>query len=342
VHAVTLPAFGGPHVLTWAEVPDPDPRRGEVVIDVAATGVNRADLLQREGRYPPPAGAPAWPGLECSGRVAAVAPDVTGWQVGDEVCALLAGGGYAERVAVPAGQVLPVPCGVDLVTAAALPEVACTVWSNVVDVGRLGPGETFLVHGGGSGVGTFAIQLARQFGARVACTVGSEEKARRCAELGADLVVNYRSENFVGRVRETTDGRGADVVLDNMGAAYLARNVEVLAPDGRLVVIGLQGGRVAEVDLGTLLAKRATVAATSLRHRPLEQKAAIVAAVRERLWPLVESGAVRPVVDRVLPMTAAGEAHRILEVGANVGKVLLTTQATPPPTQPVSSATMGG
>ena len=323
MRAVVVSEPGGPDVLWWSDVPDPTAEPGEVVVDVAASAVNRADLLQRQGHYDPPPGTSPYPGLECSGRVAALGDGVDGWSVGDEVCALLAGGGYAERVAVPAGQLLPVPGGVDLVAAAALPEVTCTVWSNVFMLAGLRPGEVLLVHGGGSGIGTMAIQLARQVGARVAVTAGSAGKLDRCRELGADVLVNYRDEDFVESVREATGGRGADVVLDVVGAKYLQRNVEVLAPNGRLVVIGLQGGTRAELDLGLLLRKRAAVLATALRSRPPEEKAAIVSSVRENVWPLITSGAVRPVVDRVLPMSEAGDAHRVLEAGENVGKVLL-------------------
>ncbi len=241
------------------------------------------------------------------------------------MCALLAGGGYAEKVAVPAGQLLPVPKGVDVVTAAALPEVAATVWSTVFMVAHLRPGETLLVHGGASGIGTMAIQLGKAAGARVAVTAGSPDKLARCAELGADVLIDYREQDFVQEVRKATDGAGADVILDIIGAKYLERNVEALAVNGRLAVIGLQGGRKAELNLGALLAKRAAVTATSLRSRPLEEKAAIIAAVREHVWPLVAAGGVRPVVDRVLPMTAAAEAHRVLEDSTHVGKVLLTS-----------------
>ncbi|HLZ36587.1 MAG TPA: NAD(P)H-quinone oxidoreductase, partial [Mycobacteriales bacterium] len=311
--AMTLPTFGGPEVLTWAEVADPKPRAGEVLLDVVATSVNRADIMQRRGFYPPPPGESDVPGLECTGRIAALGDGVDGWAVGDEACALLAGGGYAQRVAVPAGQLLPVPLGLDLVTSAALPEVTCTVWSNVFELAGLRPGEAFLVHGGASGVGTMAIQLARAHGAHVFCTAGTPEKLARCRELGAAVAVNYREEDFVARVREETGGRGVDVILDNMGASYLARNVAALAPDGRTVTIGLQGGRRAELDLGLLLAKRGAVHATSLRGRPTAQKAAIVRAVREHVWPLVERGEVHPVVDRVLPLREAAEAHRLVE-----------------------------
>ncbi|MEO3776735.1 NAD(P)H-quinone oxidoreductase [Micromonospora sp. B11E3] len=323
MRAITIPEPGGPEALVWAEVPDPRPGPDEVIVDVRASAVNRADLLQRQGHYLPPPGASPYPGLECAGVVSAVGPDVTGWELGQEVCALLAGGGYAERVAVPAGQLLPVPDGVGLVDAAALPEVACTVWSNVVRLAGLAKGETLLVHGGGSGIGTFAVQLGTALGATVVVTARAA-KHERLRELGAAHTIDYREQDFVEEVRRVTDGRGADVVLDIMGAAYLARNVAALATGGRLVVIGMQGGRKAELDLGALLAKRATVAATALRSRPPAEKAEIVAGVREQVWPLVSAGAVRPVVDRRMPMTEAAEAHRLVESNAHFGKVLLT------------------
>ncbi len=310
-------------LLPWVEVPEPVPAADEVLVEVTATAVNRADLLQRAGNYPPPPGAPPYLGLECSGTIAGLGAAVTGWRVSDEVCALLTGGGYAERVAVPAGQLLPLPDGVDVVTAAALPEVTCTVWSNVVMLAALRAGELLLVHGGASGIGTMAIQLAKAVGARVAVTAGSAAKLARCRELGADLAVSYREEDFVARVREETGGRGADVVLDNMGASYLSRNIDVLAPGGRLVVIGLQGGQRAELDLGALMRTRGSVSVTTLRARPAGEKAGIVAAVREHVWPMLASGAVRPVVDRVLPVRQAAEAHRVVEAGEHVGKVLL-------------------
>ncbi len=324
MHAITLPSFGGPEVLTWAEVPDPKPDTGEVLIDVAATAVNRADIMQRQGHYPPPPGAPPYPGLECSGRIAALGDGVTGWEVGDEVCALLAGGGYAEKVAAPAGQLLPVPAGVSVVDAAALPEVTCTVWSNVFMVARLHPGEVFCVHGGSSGIGTMAIQLAARHGARVFCTAGTAEKRERCRELGADVAIDYREEDFVERIAAETGGHGADVILDNMGASYLPRNMEALAADGRLVVVGMQGGRTGELDLGALMAKRALVTATGLRARSRESKAQIVAAVLANVWPAIEAGEVRPVIDRRLRVQDAAQAHRIIESGGHVGKVLLT------------------
>ena len=322
MHAITIQKPGGPEALVWTEVPDPEPGPGEVIVDVRASAVNRADLLQRQGQYPPPPGAPAYPGLECSGVVASIGPDVTGWEVGQEVCALLAGGGYAERVAVPAGQLLPVPAGVDLVHAAALPEVACTVWSNVVAIARLAKGETLLVHGGGGGIGTFAIQLGVALGATVVVTARAA-KHDRLRELGAAHTIDYREQDFVEEVRLVTDGRGADVILDIMGAAYLPRNVAALATGGRLVVIGMQGGRKGELDLGMLLAKRASVTATALRSRPLAEKAEIVRGVREEVWPLVESGAIRPIVDRWVRMADAADAHRLLETSDHLGKVLL-------------------
>lgn len=323
--AIVITEPGGPQVLRLQEVPDPAPAPGEVLIRVAATAVNRADLMQRMGHYPPPPGAPPYPGLECSGVVEALGDGVEGWSVGDRVCALLAGGGYAELVAVPAGQVLPVPSGVDLVDAAGLPEVACTVWSNVFLTAGLRPGEVLLVHGGSSGIGTMAIQLGVAFGARVAVSAGTTDKLERCRQLGADILVNYREADFVAAVRDATGGRGADVILDNMGAKYLARNVEALATNGRLVTIGLQGGARAELDLGQLLRKRAAVIATSLRARPKSEKATIVAAVREHVWPLLEAGRVRPVIHTRLPLAEAAAAHELVDSSTHVGKVLLTT-----------------
>jgi putative PIG3 family NAD(P)H quinone oxidoreductase len=327
MRAVTVSDPGGPEVLTLAEVPDPEAAPGELVIDVAASAVNRADLLQRQGLYPPPPGASDIIGLECSGTVAAVGPEAGDWQVGDQVCALLAGGGYATRVCVPAGQVMPVPDGVDLVTAAALPEVACTVWSNVFMVAGLQPEEWLLVHGGAGGIGTFAIQIATALGARVITTAGSPEKLAVCTDLGADVAINYRVEDFVEAVRGATDGHGADVILDNMGASYLGRNVEALATEGRLVIIGMQGGTKGELDIGVLLRKRGAVVATALRSRPAAEKASICSAVAEHVWPLVADGRIRPIVHTALPLARAGEAHALMEAGDNVGKILLTTDA---------------
>jgi putative PIG3 family NAD(P)H quinone oxidoreductase len=326
MHAVVITKPGDPGVLQWTEVPDIEAGPGEVLIDVAAAGVNRADLMQRQGFYDPPPGASPYPGLEVSGTIAALGAGVSGWAVGDRVCALLSGGGYASRTAVPAGQVLPVPSSVGLVEAAALPEVACTVYSNVFLAARLTAGETFLIHGGSSGIGTMAIQLAKHFGATVAVTAGSKDKLQACRELGADILINYRDEDFVAALREATGGHGADVILDIMGAKYLSRNVDVLAADGRLVIIGMQGGAKAELNLGTLMVKRGTLISTTLRARPAEQKAAIVAAVRSDVWPLVDSGQVRPIINCVLPFSEAATAHRIMTESAHTGKILLTAQ----------------
>jgi putative PIG3 family NAD(P)H quinone oxidoreductase len=309
--------------MTWQEVPDIAAHAGEVVIKVAAAGVNRADLLQAAGNYPPPPGASDILGLEVSGTITEIGAGVTGWSVGQSVCALLAGGGYAEYTAVPAAQVLPVPEGVGLVEAAALPEVACTVWSNLMMTARLHPGSLLLIHGGASGIGTHAIQLARALGTRVAVTAGSAEKLEVCAQLGAEITINYRDEDFSERIR---DAGGADVILDIMGAKYLDRNVDALATGGRLVVIGMQGGVKAELNLGKLLAKRAGVIATSLRGRPVDGpdgKGEIVEQVTATVWPLIAQGQVRPIIGAELPIAEAGEAHRLLNAGEVTGKVLL-------------------
>lgn len=324
MQGISITEPGDADVLQITEVEAPTAGPGQVVVDMVAAGVNRADVMQRLGHYPPPKGASPLPGLEVSGRVLEVGLEVEGWSVGDEVCALVDGGGYAERVLVPAAQLLPVPKGVDLTAAAGLPEVACTVWSNVFMTANLQPDETFLVHGGSSGIGTMAIQLAKAAGARVAVTAGSEDKLAFCRELGADIAINYREQDFVEEVRAAADGHGADVVLDLMGAKYLPRNVDVLATAGRLVVIGLMGGRKGELDLGKLLSKRAAVIATSLRARPAGEKAAIVAAVREHVWPLLDDGAVRPIIQGSHPLDRAADAHRELEASGHIGKILLT------------------
>jgi len=323
VRAVVITAPGGPEVLNLEEVPDPVPGEGEVVVEVAAAGVNPADVMQRQGFYPPPPGASAYPGLECSGRIAAVGRGVSGWREGDSVCALMAGGGYAERVAVPAGQLLPIPGGVSLIDAAALPEVACTVNASVFGQARLAPGEVLLVHGGSGGIGTMAIQLAKARGAVVACTAGTPAKLERCRELGADLAISYRDQDFVTAVRDFTGGRGADVILDIIGAPYLARNIEALATSGRLLQISTRDGVRAEVDLGVLMRKRISIFASTLRARPVAEKAVIVADVREQVWPLVAAGQVGPVIDRRLPLAEAGQAQLLLEHGTHVGKILL-------------------
>lgn len=328
MYAITVRDGADPKLpdLVWAETPTPGPGPGEVLIEVTATAINRADLLQRRGFYPPPPGTSEIIGLECSGTIAEVGEGVTTWSVGDRVCALLAGGGYAEYVAVPVGQVMPVPDGVDLVDAAGLPEVAATVWSNVFTAARLTAGETLLVHGGAGGIGTHAVQVAAARGARVAVTAGSDEKLALCAELGAEILVNYRTEDFVEKVKAATDGRGADVVLDNMGAKYLARNLDVLGPDGRLAVIGFQGGTTAELNMGAMLGKRLQLTAIGLRGRPVDGpggKAEIIAAVVDQVWPLLASGRVRPVVHARLPIAEAGRGHALLDSGEVAGKVVL-------------------
>ena len=320
MRAVTISEPGGPEVLEWTEVPDPVCGPGEVVVDVVATAVNRADLLQRQGFYPPPPGASEVLGLECSGRIRAVSPEVEGWSVGEEVCALLAGGGYAEQVVLPAGQLMRVPDGVPLAVAAALPEVACTVWSNVFMVARLQPGDTLLVHGGAGGIGTFAIQLASALGARVFATAGSPAKLDLCRSLGAERAINYHDEDFVEVLR---DAGGADVILDNMGAKYLNRNVSALATEGRLVIIGMQGGATAEFDIGALMRKRAAVVATTLRARPPVEKEAICRAVEEHVWPLVAAGKVKPVIGTDFALADVAQAHTLMAAGSHTGKILL-------------------
>jgi putative PIG3 family NAD(P)H quinone oxidoreductase len=320
MHAIVIREPGGPEVLDWAEVPDPMAQAGEVVVDVVASAVNRADLLQRAGFYDPPPGASPYPGLECSGRISELGPGVTGWQIGEPVCALLAGGGYAERVAVPVGQVMTVPA--DLVESGGLPEVACTVWSNLVGGARLAEGETLLVHGGGSGIGTFAIQFARALGVRVFATA-RRAKHDAVGMLGADLTIDYTEEDFVKAVLDATGGRGVDVILDIRGSDYLPRNVAALAVRGRLVVIGLQGGRKGELDLGQLVAKRASVTGSTLRARPPAEKAEICAGVQAQVWPLIAAGRIRPVIDCRVPMAQAGRAHALVERSDHIGKVLL-------------------
>jgi NADPH2:quinone reductase len=313
--------------LSWQEVPDVSAGPGEVLIKVAAAGVNRADLLQAAGKYPPPPGASEIIGMEVSGIIADTGPDVTNWSVGQEVCALLAGGGYAEYVAVPAGQLLPIPPGVDLVDAAGLPEVACTVWSNLVLTAHLCEGQLLLMHGGASGIGTHAIQIARALGARVAVTAGSAEKLQTCRELGAEITINYRNDDFVARVQEFG---GADVIFDIMGASYLDRNLDALATDGQLVIIGMQGGIKGELNIGKLLAKRAHVIGTTLRGRPVSgpnSKTEIVQAVTAKVWPMIADGRVRPIIGERIPIEQAGTALQKLAAGEVHGKVVLTLPA---------------
>ncbi|NLT30205.1 MAG: NAD(P)H-quinone oxidoreductase [Propionibacterium sp.] len=321
MYAITTPSFGDPEVLTWAEVDTPTPAPGELLIRTVAAGVNRADVLQRKGHYPPPPGISEVIGLEVSGHVEALGAGVTGWTVGDPVVALLSGGGYAEFVVAPAGQCVPPPEGIDLVTAGAVIEVAATVVSNLDEAG-LGEGDTFLVHGGSGGIGSFAIQYAKALGARVLTTAGSDEKLDYCRDLGADVALNYRDDWQAG-VAEATDGRGVDVILDNMGAKYLMPNVKALADDGRLMIIGLQGGVKGELNLNTLLTKRASVTAMSLRGRPVEQKAAICDRVRESVWPRLADGSITPTREARVPLREAARAHELLDSGDNIGKIIL-------------------
>ncbi|CAN5128249.1 NAD(P)H-quinone oxidoreductase [soil metagenome] len=325
MRAVIAPEPGGYDALVLTDLLDPEPGPGELVIDMAATAVNRADTLQRQGLYPPPPGASDVLGLECAGAISAVGPHVPDWAVGDVVCALLAGGGYAEKVLVPSGQVMPVPDGLDIVTAAALPEVTCTVWSNLFMIAGLQPQDILLVHGGAGGIGTMAIQLAHALGARVLTTAGSAEKLDVCRSLGADVTINYREQDFVEEVRAATDGHRADVILDNMGASYLDRNLDALATEGRLVIIGMQGGTKGELDIAKLLSRRGAVISTSLRARPVAEKAAICAAVVEHVWPLVGDGSVKPIVHTTRPLAQVGEAHRLMEEGGHIGKIVLTS-----------------
>jgi len=317
---------GGPEMLTVIERPDPVPGAGELLIRVAAAGVNRADLLQREGHYPPPPGVPSWPGLEVSGTVIGrgTGVDAADWPDGLPVAALLGGGGYAEQVTVPVGQVLPVPAGVDLVAAGGLPEAVATAWTNLIDSGRLVAGETLLVQGGSGGVGSIAVQLATALGVRVLTTAGGPERADRCRELGADVVIDHRTQDVVAAVHEATEGRGVDVVLDVLGGGGLASNVEVLATGGRLVVIGTQRGATGTLDLMQLMAKRAYVTGSTLRWRTVEQKSRVIADVAAHAWPLIADGRVAPVVHTTLPLDQAAEAHRLMDSGAVFGKVLLT------------------
>ena len=322
--AIEISGPGGPEVLVPAERPIPAPGAGEVLIRVAAAGVNRPDVMQRQGKYPPPPGASDVPGLEVAGVVDAIGPDTNGFRVGDRVCALVSGGGYAEYCAAPAGQCLPIPAGVDLVAAAAIPETAFTVWTNVFERGRLSAGETILVHGGSSGIGTTAIQLAQARGARVFATAGSAGKCAACEALGAERAFNYREVDFVAAVREATGGRGADVVLDIVAGDYVQRNLEVLAMDGRLVLVGQLGGTRSQINTTPIFLKRLTITGSTLRARSVAQKSALARAVHEHVWPLLESGAMRIPVHATFPLRAAAEAHRLMEASAHVGKIVLT------------------
>jgi len=315
----------GIHVLVPVERPIPVPAEGEVLIRVAAAGVNRPDVFQRRGRYAPPPGASDTPGLEVSGTIETVGPGVTGVAAGDAVCALVSGGGYAEYCVAPAPQCLPVPRGMDVVTAAAIPETFFTVWTNVFQRGRLQPGESLLVHGGSSGIGTTAIQLAKARGARVFATAGSADKCAACERLGAERCVDYRTSDFVPVVRELTGGRGVDVVLDMVGGDYFARNLDVLAVEGRLVEIATLHGVKAEVNLQAVMARRLRITGSTLRPRPIADKAAIASELRQHVWPLLEDGTVKPVIHARFPLRDAAEAHRVMESSVHTGKLLLTT-----------------
>jgi len=330
--AIEISKFGGPEVLVPVERPRPVPLPGEVLIKVAAAGVNRPDAMQRRGGYAPPAGASDIPGLEVAGTIAEVGPggpgvhqNGGGYQIGDEVCALVSGGGYAEFCTAPAVQCLPVPRGLDMVAAGAIPETSFTVWNNVFDRGHLKPGEWILIHGGSSGIGTIAIQLARVLGSRVLATAGSAEKCAACERLGAERAINYRETDFVAAVRETTGGRGVDIVLDIVGGDYVPRNIDVLAVEGRLVQIALQAGSTAQLNMVPLLVKRLTITASTLRARSVQEKGVVAAAVRANVWPLLESGAVKPIIHATFPLRAAADAHRLLESSQHIGKIVLVT-----------------
>ena len=323
MRVIEISSFGPPDVLRVAERPDPVAAAGEVLIDVAAAGVNRPDLRQRMGKYPPPPGASDIPGLEVAGTVAAAGAAVTGWREGDSVCALVAGGGYAERVAVPQEQCLPVPAGLSLIEAAAIPETFFTVWTNVFDRGRLQAGESILIHGGTSGIGTTAIQLAKARGARVFTTAGTDEKCDAARQLGADVALNYRTTDWVAALNEATGGRGVDVILDMVGGDYLPRNLDLLAVEGRLVQIAFVRSPKAEVDFSVLMRKRAWITGSTLRSRTPAEKGDIARALRAEVWPLIEAGTVRPVIHRVFPLAQAAEAHRLLESGTHIGKIVL-------------------
>lgn len=325
MHHIAMEAPGGPEVLVLATGPVPRPATGEVLIRVAAAGINRPDILQRTGNYPPPPGASPILGLEVSGTVAALGAEVAGWHEGDAVCALVAGGGYAEYCVAPAPQCLPVPKGVALVDAAGLPETFFTVWTNVFDRGRLAAGESFLVHGGSSGIGTTAIQLARAFGARVFATAGSPEKCAVCRDLGAERAIDYRQEDFVAVLKEATQGRGVNVILDMVGGPYVEKNLRSLAVEGRLVQIAFLQGSKVTLDLAHLMMRRQTITGSTLRPRPVAEKAAIARNLRDKVWPLIEAGKVRPVIDRTFPLAEAAAAHRLMESSAHIGKILLRT-----------------
>jgi putative PIG3 family NAD(P)H quinone oxidoreductase len=322
--AIEIDGFGGPDVLRQTTRPLPMPGAGEVLIEVAAAGINRPDIHQREGNYAPPPGASDIPGLEVAGTIAAVGLGVHRLAVGEQVCALVAGGGYATHCVAPAPQVLPVPHGLTLVEAAALPETYFTVWTNLFERGGLQPGESVLIHGGSSGIGTTAIQLAKQFGARIFVTAGSREKCQACEKLGADVAIEYKREDFAEVIKTRTMGRGVDVILDMVGGDYFQRNINSLAVEGRLVSIAFLRGARVEVNFMPVMRNRLTLTGSTLRPRTVEQKGAIAAALREKVWPLIAKGAVKPLIERTFPLVQAAEAHRLLESSAHIGKIVLT------------------
>lgn len=323
---VDLPEFGGPEVLVPGRGPVPRPGPGEVLVKVQAAGVNRPDVMQRQGGYNPPPGASPIPGLEIAGTIVEVAPDVAGWKAGDEVCALVSGGGYAEYCVASAPLCLPVPKELTMVEAAGLPETYYTVWTNVFQRGRLKAGETFLLHGGSSGIGTTAIQLAREFGARIFTTVGNAEKAKVCTDLGAERAINYRNEDFVAVVAELTGGKGVDLILDMVGGSYIERNIATLAVEGRLVQIAFQQPSKIEIDFLPMMLKRLTITGSTLRPRTVEQKAEIAAGLREKVWPLIEAGKVKPLIHKTFPLGEAAAAHALMESSTHIGKIILTCE----------------
>ncbi len=324
--AIEIAEFGGPEVLRPVERPVPSPEAGEILIAVAAAGINRPDVVQRLGLYPPPPGASDLPGLEVAGTVAAIGEGVSQWKEGDGVCALIAGGGYAEYAVAPVPQVLPVPGGLDMIQAAGIPETFFTVWANIFDRGHLTAGESILIHGGSSGIGTTAIQLARAFGATAYVTVGSAEKAAFCEELGAAKAINYREQDFVEEIKALTGGAGIDVILDMIGGDYLPRNIRILRPDGRLLQIALMGGAKGELDLGRVMTRRLTVTGSTLRPRSVDTKGAIAAALHEHVWPLFEGGKIRPVIHQSFPLAEASKAHELMESSSHIGKIILTVK----------------
>lgn len=326
MNAIEITQPGGPEVLQPTTRPAPHPGPGEVLIAVEAAGVNRPDMLQRQGAYAPPPGASDIPGLEVAGLIAAVGEGVEGWRVGDAVCALVAGGGYAERCVAPAVQCLPVPDGLSLVEAASLPETFFTVWSNLFDRARLQPGESLLVHGGSSGIGTTAIQLGRVFGVRVFTTAGSAEKCRACEALGAERAINYREEDFVAVVKDATEARGVDVVLDMVGGDYVPRSISCMAVDGRHVSIAFLRGPATTLDLNAVMRRRLTLTGSTLRPRPVAEKAAIAVQLREHVWPKLADGSIRPVIHQVFPLAEAANAHALMETSTHVGKIMLAVR----------------